>query len=641
MVILVSSLGELFPWVPSIFRNFYFLWLLATPVQFYVGWDFIRRAFVSLKHRTADMNTLVAVGTLSAYSYSLVATLFPSIFHRAGLKPAVYFDTSAVIIVLVLLGRYLESRAKGRAYQAIKKLAALQAKTARVIRNNQEIEIPAEEVKLGEIIVVRPGEKIAVDGIVIEGTASVDESAISGESLPVFKKPGEEVIGATINRRGYFKFRATRVGSQTVMAQIIKLVQEAQATKAPVQRLADKIAGYFVPLVMSVAVFTFILWFDFGPQPALTRALLNFVAVMIIACPCALGLATPTAVMVGTGKAAESGILIRSGEILEKASQVGTVIFDKTGTLTTGQPQVTEIIPGKNSPADLLELAAGAEKGSEHPLAEAILKAAREAHLEPPEPEDFVAVEGLGIKARVKGKKLLVGSERFLTAEGFSLSQEVKDKIEALEKQGQTVLGVAEQNGSEFYGLIAVSDKIKEEAPAVISELKEMGLITVLLTGDNFETGQAVGQSLGLDRIIAEVLPQDKLKEVDRLQKEGKVVAMVGDGINDAPALVQADVGIAISSATDIAIEAADISLIRSNLRKVVSALKISRGTMAIIRQNLFWAFFYNIIGIPIAAGILYPFFHLLLNPMIASLAMAFSSVSVVSNSLRLKRAKI
>lgn len=640
-IALAGSLGDIFPWIPTIFKNFYFLWILATPVQFYIGWDFLRLAYLSLRHRSADMNTLVAVGTLSAYIYSVVATIFPSFFYRVGFKPAVYFDTSAVIIVLVLLGRYLESEARGRAYQAIKKLAALQAKTARVLRNNKEVEVLAEEIMPGEILVVRPGEKIAVDGVVIEGTSWVDESAISGESLPVFKKPGDEVIGATINRSGYFKFGATKVGYQTVMAQIIKLVQEAQTTKAPVQRLADKIAGYFVPAVMSVAILTFVFWFDFGPQPALTRALLNFVAVMIIACPCALGLATPTAVMVGTGKAAESGIFIKNGEILEKGSKVEVVIFDKTGTLTTGQPQVTDIIPIKVSLSEFLPLVASAEKGSEHPLSEAILKKVQELGIEVEEPEDFMIVEGLGIRASLKGKKLLVGSRRFLAAEGIKPEQDIIEKIIALEEQGKTVLAIAEGNSSEVYGLIAVADKIREEAPSVISELKKMGLTTVLLTGDNHQTGEAIGKILGIDKIISGVLPQEKMREVEKIQNKGQRVAMVGDGINDAPALVQADVGIALGTGTDIAIEAADIALIRADLRRVVRALRLSRQTMRTIKQNLFWAFFYNITSIPIAAGILYPFFRILLNPMIASLAMALSSVSVVSNSLRLKKAKI
>lgn len=450
------------------------------------------------------------------------------------------------------------------------------------------------------------------------------------------------MIGATINRTGYFQLKATKVGRETVLAQIIRLVQEAQSTKAPVQRLADKIARYFVPVVMSIAILTFVVWFNFGPQPALTRALLNFVAVMVIACPCALALATPTAVMVGTGKAAEAGILIRSGEALEKASQVPTVVFDKTGTLTTGRPQVTDLLPLNHlSAEELIELAAGAEKGSEHPLAEAILKKAEELKIEVPEPENFTVAEGLGIKAMVKGKNLLVGGLRFLDSERISFDLKVQQQVEALENQGKTVIGVASGDGFELYGVVAVADEIREEAPQAFLELKKLGFSTVLLTGDNRKTAEAVGRQLGIDLVFSEVLPQQKLKEIEKLQERGRVVAMIGDGINDAPALVQADVGMAIGPGTDVAIEAADITLVRDGLLKVVSALRLSRQTMRTIRQNLFWAFFYNLLGVPVAAGILYPFFRITLNPMIASLAMAFSSVSVVANSLRLKQARI
>jgi len=640
--ILLGSFKSIFPWLPPFFANHYLLWFLATIVEFYSGWAFLRGAWLSFRHRSADMNTLVSVGTLSAYLYSVVATLWPGIFYRAGFKPDVYFDTSAVIIVLVLLGRYLEAGAKSRTLLSLRKLAGLEAKSARVIRNGQEVEIPAREVRVGDLVVVRPGEKIPVDGQVVEGQSSVDESAISGESLPVFKQPGDEVIGATINRTGYFKFRATKVGEQTVLAQIIKRVEEAQASKAPVQRLADKIASYFVPVVMSLAVLVFIVWFDFGPEPALTRALLSFVSVLIIACPCALGLATPTAVMVATGRSAENGILIKSGEALEKAAEVRLVFFDKTGTLTRGQPEVTEVVAVAGiSPEQLLELAAGAEKASEHPLAEAIIKKAKEARLSIPEPEEFFNREGQGLEAKVNGEKILVGNFRFLTAAGINWSQAVNQKIEELENQGKTLVGVASAASGQLLGLIAVADELKEEAPTAIKELKEMGLKTILLTGDHLKTASAVGRKLGLDEAYAGLLPEEKLNIIKKFQQAGEVVAMVGDGINDAPALIQADVGLAIGSGTDIAIESADITLVSADLRKVVTALKLSRQARRIIRQNLFWAFFYNLIGLPVAAGVLYPFFQITLNPMIASLAMAFSSVTVVSNSLRLRRLKI
>jgi len=640
--ILLGSFKSIFPWLPAFFSNHYLLWFLATIVEFYSGWNFLRGAWVSFRHRAADMNTLVSVGTLSAYIYSIAATLWPGLFYRAGLKPDVYFDTSAVIIVLVLLGRYLEAKARSRTLFSLRKLASLEAQSARVIRNGLEVEIPAKEVEAGELVVVKPGEKIPVDGQVVEGQSSVDESVISGESLPVFKQPGDEVIGATINRTGYFKFRATKVGKETVLAQIIKRVEEAQASKAPVQRLADKIASYFVPVVMSLAVLVFIIWFDFGPQPALTRALLSFVSVLIIACPCALGLATPTAVMVATGRSAENGILIKSGEALEKAAEVSLVFFDKTGTLTKGQPQVTDLRerPGVDSNW-LLELAAGAEKASEHPLGEAIVRKAKEKGLPIPEPEEFSNIEGQGLKAKVNGEKILLGNFRFLSSAGINWSQAVNREIEELENQGKTLVGVASAGSGQLLGLLAVSDELKEEAPPVIQELKDLGLKTAMVTGDHEKTALAVGRELGLDEVYAGLLPEEKLNLIKKFQESGEVVAMVGDGINDAPALIQADVGLAIGSGTDLAIESADINLVSGDLRKVTTALKLSRQARRVIRQNLFWAFFYNLIGLPVAAGVLYPFFQITLNPMIASLAMAFSSVTVVSNSLRLHRLKI
>lgn len=640
--ILLGSFRVLLPWLPPFFSNHYLLWFLATIVEFYSGWSFLRGAWLSFLHRTADMNTLVSIGTLSAYLYSAMATVWPGIFYRAGLEPDVYFDTSAVIIVLVLLGRYLEARARSRTFLSLRRLAGLQAQSARVIRDRKEMEIPAEEVVAGDLVVIRPGEKIPVDGQVVEGQSSVDESVISGESLPVFKQPGDEVIGATINRTGYFKFRATKVGKETVLAQIVKKVEEAQASKAPVQRLADKIASYFVPVVISIAILAFIIWFDFGPQPALTRAILSFVSVLIIACPCALGLATPTAVMVATGRSAEKGMLIKSGEALEKAAEVSLVFFDKTGTLTKGQPVVTDIMvsPGV-TPDLLLELAAGAEKASEHPLGEAIVRRAGEAGLSIPEPEEFSTKEGQGIKAKVRGQKILLGNFRFLSSAGIKWNQAVNQEIEALENEGKTLVGVASLETGGLLGLLAASDELKEEASSIIKELKDMGLKTVMMTGDHKKTALAVGRQLGLDEVYAGLLPEEKLDIIREFQKSGQLVAMVGDGINDAPALIQADVGLALGSGTDIAMESADINLVSGSLNKVVTALKLSRQARRVIRQNLFWAFFYNLIGLPVAAGVLYPFFQISLNPMIASLAMAFSSVTVVYNSLRLYRIKV
>jgi Cu+-exporting ATPase len=585
------------------------------------------------------MNTLIAVGTMAAYLYSVAATLFPSFFRKAGIAPAVYFDTSAFIIALILFGRVLEARAKTQTSEAIKKLMGLQPKTARVIREDGEKDILIEEVLVGDLIIVRPGERIPVDGIVEEGRSSVDESMITGESMPVRKAPGDEVIGATLNKTGSFRFRATKVGKDTALAQIIKLVQEAQGSKAPIQRLADVISGYFVPVVISIAIGTFIIWFDFGPRPSLTFALLNFVAVLIIACPCALGLATPTAVMVGTGKGAENGILIKGGESLETIHKVDTILFDKTGTLTEGEPELTDIVPSPSFKEDeLLRLAAAAEKGSEHPLGEAILKKARDKSQEIAEPEDFKAVEGHGVEAQVKGRKVHLGNAKFMGELGVDI-QAWEKRAEELSAEGKTVI-YAGVDGKAA-GLLAVADTLKENSAEAVEKLKKLGLDVVMMTGDHPRTAEAISRKVGIKKVISEVLPEDKVHEIKKLQETGRKVAMVGDGINDAPALAQADVGISIGTGTDVAMEASDITLIRGDLRAVVSAIELSKKTIKVIKQNLFWAFFYNVVGIPVAAGILYPFFHVLLNPIIASAAMAFSSVSVVSNSLRLKRVKI
>ncbi len=639
LLVFLGSMGHWFPWVPSFLRDPFVLWALATPVQFVLGSRFYRGAWGALKHRTADMNTLVAVGTSAAYFYSAVATLFPALFHRAGVMPAVYFDTSALIIVLILFGRMLEARARGRASDAIRRLAGLAPRTARVVKDGVEADVPIEDVATGDLIVVRPGERIPVDGILLDGSSAVDESMITGESLPAAKGPGSEVIGATVNRSGSFRFRATKVGKDTVLAQIIRLVREAQGSKAPIQRLADVIAGYFVPAVIAVAVVTFGVWYVFGPAPRLTFALLNFVAVLIIACPCALGLATPTAVMVGTGRGAERGILIKGGESLETAHKVDTVVFDKTGTLTRGEPEVTDLVALEPfSGEDVLRFAAGAERRSEHPLGRAVVRRAGARGLELDEPSDFWALEGLGVAVRIGGRDVLIGSPKMMAERGVDAGALVPT-ADAFASEGKTAVFVAIDGRAA--GLLAIADTLKDGAAEAVDRLKKLGLEVVMLTGDDRRTAEAIARGAGIDRVIAGVLPGQKADEIRRLRSEGKTVAMVGDGINDAPALALADVGIAIGTGTDVAMEASDITLITGNLDGVASAIALSRRTIRTIRQNLFWAFIYNVVGIPVAAGVLYPFFHVLLDPVIASVAMAFSSVSVVSNSLRLRRAKI
>lgn len=617
---------------------FFILFLLATPVQFWCGSRFYKGFWAAITHLSLDMNTLVAVGTSAAYLYSTAATFFPSLFTQAGAKAEVYFDTSAVIITLILLGRLLEARAKGRTTEAIRKLMDLRPKTARVVRNEKEIDIPLEEVKKEDIVVVRPGEKVATDGIVMEGHSSVDESMLTGESIPVEKEIGDEVIGATINKTGTFKFKATRVGKETVLSQIIKMVQEAQGSKAPIQRLADTIAAYFVPVVIIIAAITFIIWYFFVPGSSLTMALITFVAVLIIACPCALGLATPTAIMVGTGKGAENGILIKGGEHLEIAHRINTIVFDKTGTLTKGKPQVTDIISADNlSEEELLKLAASAEKVSEHPLGEAITAEAFRRNIALEKIQDFNAISGEGISARIENKELLLGNLKLMRENKINLG-ELEECLEKLSEEGKTSIFISFNR--RLVGVIAIADMLKDDAYQAIEAIKKLGIEIVMISGDHQKTAQAMAKKLGIENVLAEVLPQQKAGEIKKLQEQGKIVAMVGDGINDAPALAQADIGIAIGSGTDVALEASDITLIKDKLEDVVVAIELSKRTLKTIRENLFWAFFYNSLGIPIAAGILYPFFGILLNPMIASAAMALSSIFVVSNSLRLKRFK-
>jgi Cu+-exporting ATPase len=639
LVIFLGSMSRWFPWTPPFLRNFFVLWALATPVQFVLGLRFYRGAWSAIKHGSANMNTLIAVGTTAAYTFSAAATTLPGLFRRAGIEPQVYFDTSAVIIVLILFGRMLEARAKGRTSDAIRRLMGLRPRTARVLGPEGEKEVPVDEVRVGDVLVVRPGERIAVDGAVVEGRSSIDESAITGESMPVDKGTGDAVTGATLNTWGSFKFRASKVGKDTVLAQIIKLVQEAQGTKAPIQRLADVIAGYFVPAVIGIAVLTFVVWAAFGPPPSVVFALLNFVAVLIIACPCALGLATPTAIMVGTGRGAERGILIKSGESLETIHRVDTVVFDKTGTLTKGEPETTDVLTAAGTTAErLLHLAASAETGSEHPLGQAVVRAARARAVALEQPDDFRALEGMGVEAVVKGTRVLVGSLKLVEGAGIDTSP-LADQAESLTREGKTTAYVAADG--RLAGLLALADTLKPSAGPAVAKLRERGLAVIMLTGDNRKTAAAVAVQAGITDVIPEVLPGDKAAVIRKLQAEGKRVAMVGDGINDAPALAQADVGMAIGTGTDVAMASADITLMAEDLGAVVSAFELSRRTIRTIKQNLFWAFAYNVVGIPVAAGVLYPFFGLLLNPMIASAAMASSSVSVVTNSLRLRRAKI
>ena len=617
--------------------------VLTLPVVAWSGQQFYKGTWSGLKHRTADMNTLIGVGTGAAYLYSLVATFAPDVFAAAGLPADVYYEAVCGIIALILLGRVLEARARGRTSAAIRHLAGLRARAAHVVREGKEADIPVEEVVPGDLVIVKPGEKIPVDGVVTEGASAVDESMLTGEPLPVAKKIGDEVVGATVNRSGSITFRATRVGKDTALGQIIQLVEDAQATKAPIQRLADQVAGVFVPIVMAIAIAAFVIWFDFGPQPALVFSTVTLVTVLIIACPCALGLATPTAILVATGRAAEHGILIRSGEALERLSKVRTVLLDKTGTITEGKPTVTHIVTAKRpdgtslSPAEVLKWAASVEHRSEHPLADAIVRAAHEKAVDILLVEKFAAMEGRGVRGTVERRIIEVISLRHARERSLELGTLGQD-ADRLAREGRSPVIVVVNNT--VYAVIAISDPIKPTAKEAIAYLRKMGLKVMMVSGDSKKGAAAVAKEVGIDEVVAEVLPSQKADFVKKLQKQGRRVAMVGDGLNDAPALAQADVGIAIGTGTDVAMEASDVTLIRGDLRGVVTALQLSKRALRTIRENLFWAFIYNAVGIPIAAGALYPFFGVLLSPVLASAAMAWSSLSVVLNSLTLRRFK-
>ncbi len=643
-IVMVLSMAFDFPGKP------YVLWLLATPVQFWAGWQFYRGAWGALRHRTADMNTLIAVGTSAAYFYSMAVVVVPQAFSRVMMAPDVYFDTSSMIIALVLLGRFLEARAKGQTSEAIKKLMSLRPDRATVLRNGVEVQVVVDELQVGDLVLVRPGERVPVDGIVRQGYSAVDESMITGESLPVEKKSGDTVIGGAVNLSGSFQFEATRVGKDTMLSRIIGLVEEAQGSKAPVQRLVDVIASYFVPVVVAIAAVTFVVWYFLGPAPALTHALLNFVAVLIIACPCALGLATPTAIIVATGKGAENGVLIRSGEALEMMQKVDCVLLDKTGTLTTGKPVVTDVESLPPFTRDeVLRLAASTERNSEHPLGRAVVSTALEKGLSLLETSAFQALPGHGVEVMVGKRRISLGNMSLMQLRGLS-PDGILPLAQRLWEQGKTVLFLGVED--RVVGILALADTIKPEAREVVTALHRLGIEVAMVTGDNERAARAVAREAGIDRVLAEVLPENKAREVQRLRDEGRVVAVVGDGINDAPALAQADVGIAIGTGTDIAMETGDIVLLGGDLRGLVTAVSLSRRTMRTVRQNLFWAFAYNSALIPVAAGVLYPIFRTgdvppalhfalgeygFLNPVLAAAAMAASSITVVLNSLRLR----
>jgi P-type Cu+ transporter len=635
-VVVAVMAHELFDadWVPEILLERWVQLALIAPVMAYTGWPILRTGWLALRHRAADMNTLIMLGTAAAFGYSLVVTLVPGAVPEDVRE--VYFEAVGVILTLILLGRLLETRAKAGTGEAIRQLIGLQARTAHIVRDGDEVEIPLENVTPGDIVVVRPGEKIPVDGEVTDGTSAVDESMISGEPIPVTKRTGDTVIGATINQTGAFRYRATKVGADTMLAQIIRLVEQAQASKAPIQRLADLVSSYFVPAVVLIAVWTFVAWFTVGPDPALTLALVSAVAVLIIACPCALGLATPLSIMVGTGKGATSGILIRSAEALETAQRLDTIVLDKTGTLTNGAPALTDVAAtGTLGEHDLLALVASAERSSEHPLAAAIVTGARDRGIELTEPTAFDSVTGQGVRATIDGHHVLVGNRRFLDT-AVVATEGLNESAAALAADGKTPILVAVDG--QAAGVIGVADTLKDDSVAAVAALQDLGVDVVMITGDNRRTAASIARHVGIARVMAEVLPEHKASEIRRLQAERRVVGMVGDGINDAPALAQADVGSAIGTGTDVAIESSDITLVSGALSGLVTAIRLSRATMRNIRQNLFLAFAYNTVGIPIAAGLLYPFLGIRLSPIIAAAAMAASSLSVVTNANRLRR---
>ena len=623
-----------FGWIPMALMNRWLQFGLIAPVMGWVAWPIHRTGWLALAHRAADMNSLITLGTVAAFSYSTVVTVAP------GLVPAdvrdVYFETVGVIITLIMLGRLLEARAKAGTGEAIRRLIGLQPRTARVERDGADVEIPIEQVVAGDVVLVRPGEKVPVDGVILDGHSSLDESMVTGESMPVTKETGATVIGATLNQTGAFRMQATNVGSDTMLAQIVRLVRQAQTSKAPIQRLADAVARWFVPAVLFVAIATFVVWFDVGPKPAFQFALVAAVAVLIIACPCALGIATPLSIMVATGKGAEAGVLIKSAEALETAHKLDVLILDKTGTLTKGKPELTDLVASEGfDEASLLALAAAAEARSEHPLAQAIVTAAHDKGITVAEIDEFESITGKGVAATVTGRRVLIGNERLLIDAGVNTAS-LTDPAARLAADGKTAMFVAVDGAPA--GIVAVADTLKDDAVASVAALRRLGLEVVMLTGDNRRTAEAIARATGVDRVLAEVLPSDKAAEVARLQREGRIVGMVGDGINDAPALAQADVGIAIGTGTDVAIEAADVTLISGQLAGLVTAIALSKATMRNIRQNLGFAFGFNVLGIPIAAGVLYPIIGWRLNPMIAAAAMAASSLSVVMNANRLRR---
>ena len=660
-ILLFLGTFDVFPWVSTLMGQGYYpfiLWALATPVQFWAGFNFYSSGISTLRHGTSNMHTLIALGTSVAYAYSVSVVLIdafsPGILTDNGIEAKVYFDTAAIIVALILLGRFLEAGARVRTSEAIRKLIGLRPTSARVVRNSQEVDIHVDQVMIGDIVLVRSGEKIPVDGLVTDGYSTVDESMLTGESIPVEKALGERVFGGTINVNGALYFAAKQVGGETVLSQIIRLVEEAQGSRAPIQRIADRVASYFVPAVIVISLVAFAFWMGLGPDPAITYATLVLVSVLIIACPCALGLATPTAIIVGTGIGAEKGVLVKQAQSLEVGHKVDTVVLDKTGTLTVGKPVVTDLVAVGVSENVLLSFAASAERGSEHPLGEAIVSDAQSRGLELGAVSDFWNIPGRGISARVDGHRVLFGNGALMQESGIALLG-LEEQASVLAMDGKTVMFLAADEIA--LGLIAVADTVKPDALSGLSKLREMGLDVVMLTGDNAQTADAIARQLEVDQVEAEVLPQDKAAVVKRLQLDGRVVAMVGDGINDAPALAQADVGLAMGSGTDVAMESADITLMRSEVNGVANALNLSRQTMRTIKQNLFWAFLYNVLLIPVAAGMLYPVFNGFggvpgglefffgqqgfLNPALAALAMAFSSVSVVTNSLRLRRSKI